>query len=331
MSLRRWFWFLLVGLPFQFLVYFIYPIIYLYWRVAVYKRVDNKPTPSSELKFPLEWSHSDIRYGCMHKNEDDHNMMTHFGLFSEKALLLLSTPNGELYRQYKENRINARDISGDCIVFWCFAATLIENPSDELKKRILAVADSYFKYLGCLSLQGESMNAVSARCNNFGINYCPDAYKTIGQPAAGPQYYTSAAIFALASKYSLKYKIIFWTHWLLLGGWFWQWAPVLYSKDNKLGYVRDVTMRSLFVIEQVFGKRWWTRNPIHFIHHTIAEWNNPLFAAISGDSEISCPLVVSPWWIQKADYIPPEQVRDGLENSFLLDGIYKVNELQKRK
>lgn len=286
----RWLLFFITGLPFQILTYVLYPLVHLWWRVFVFKKVDPNWVPEPELT-PEEFQNAPlVRDNAFHNNPDDHGALTHFGLYyihpnyALTGLKLLMSKQGNLYRNYTSGQINARDVSGDCVVAWTFAYSLLpELQKKQLEPELKQLASHYLKNLGIVSLDGVSKNWVSARCNNFGVNYCPDAHKGLGQPAAGPQFYTSSSVFALASKrFGGVWTLVFWMHWLIMGGWLWQFSPVLYSKSNKLGYVRDITIKALYVHKVCFGNKGWIRRPIDFIAYKIAEWENPLFNVLAG-------------------------------------------------
>jgi hypothetical protein len=86
----------------------------------------------------------------------------------------------------------------------------------------------------------------------------------------------------LASRDSIKWKVVFWLHWILLGGWYWAFSPVIWNKDKQLFYVRDMTMKALYVHKFVFGNRWWIRKPMEFIAFKTSNVRNDMWYAMMG-------------------------------------------------
>jgi hypothetical protein len=166
---------------------------------------------------------------------------------------------------------------------------------EELRPKDAAVkaAWNYLKHLGTRSKDGW----VSNRCNNFGLNYCPDSEAAkIGQPMAGPQFYTNSCLLAIASKESFALKIAFWVHWIVLGGWYWAFAPAIYPKDS-LWYIRDVCMKMLWVHQEVFGKRWWITMPMQRINESVP-YRNDLFEAMLGNKPGPMPTIMHAFFSQ---------------------------------
>lgn len=304
----RWVLFLLIGLPFQLVVYLIYPLVHVFWRLFVYEKVTTLKSVQHENPTE-EPRHSAIRDGYFHDNEDDHSALSHFGLFTVKpdlgveGLRLLIDDDGAFLRRYKDGKKEGWHVSGDCVANWCFTASCLNSKRAALAPVIEKAATHYLLNLGSKSNMPEAKGWVSSRCNNLGINFCPDGFLGLGQPCVGPQFYTTSALLALAYQHgSKKWKYIFWIHWILFGGWYWAFSPMLYTKKQRLAYVRDTTMRALWVHLKVFGPLWWVIRPMHFITYEIAEYENHLFFAMLGkEPQVGVPRIASPFFSQEYD------------------------------
>ncbi len=281
-ALKRWSLFLLIGYPIQLMVFVVYPFLWLYWRLFVYEKPTHDIIVAHEVH-PETGIQRDS-FGLL-DNVDDHGAFSMYGAINRFSLEILTDGKGNLIRKKLGlDTFNRWQVSGDVVISWLFAYTapnITIKPSETLQ----SIALKYLLNLGVLSKDDKNNEDVSSRCNNFGVNYCPDsdAYG-IGQPAAGPQFYTSSALFALASQRSYFFKLIFWTHWLLMGGWYWCWAPVLYTKAEPLHYVRDMTMKALYVHKYVFGDAWWIRKPMMLITYDLSNYRNDLWFAMRGIS-----------------------------------------------
>lgn len=332
MALIRWLLFLFVGLPTQLIVYVIYPVIHLWWYFTQREIVKEKLYPyQGSMSIDIIENSDKKRMGVYHNNEDVHNMLTHWGLITNDAnssamLTALIDIKGRVSRKitgYGSRNLDA--VSGDCLVSWCFSYSLITYDKYRPKNTLSRVAWTYLKYLGCPSEKWD----VSNRCNNFGINYCPDSESLkVGQPAAGPQFYTSSCLFALAARdLGLFWKFVYWTHWILLGGWYWCFSPVLYLKKRKLGYVREITMKALFVHKIVFGNKWWIKKPMVTID-TLSEAYNPLYGAMFGRGKYSIanlPEAIDPWMFQRVDCRIDEASPDS--NIWIKQGLLRIIKL----
>lgn len=280
-ALIRWLLFLLVGLPVQALMYVLYPFAVLYWRLFVYQEPKDKKVASHEWFVGFKERREPD--GLYLDTVDDHGSFCMYGALTRNALEnLLDHKFNVVRRVNQDHTLNQWAVSGDVVISWCLSFT-DPNLKDPPITYLLKFANNYLKHLGNRSYDEINNGDVSNRCNNFGVNYCPDSEaKGIGQPAAGPQFYTSSALFALASRYSFKFKVVFWVHWLVMGGWYWWFAPTLWTKSNGLYYVRDMTMRALYIHKYVFGNRWWIRKPMEFITYETTENRNDLWYAMMG-------------------------------------------------
>lgn len=302
----RWVIFLLIGYPIQLVFNLIYPIIHIVWRFREFTFVNPKDRRKPHYSnAEVSARHSSIRDEFFCDSPDSHNALEHYGLFyvdqakGKEGLKLLVFEDGAFIRRYWEGRYEGNYTSGDCVVCWLFAYTLLDKvnrPVDVLRK----AARHYLWNLGTKSNMYPSAGWVSSRCNNFGVNYCPDGWKGLGQPMAGPQFWVNSAVFAQASRdLGGVWKIIFWLHFWMMGGPLWVLSPQLYTRKYKLGYSRDIVMRALFCHLDVFGARWWILYPIKFIHDFIGEGYPALFEAMLGrGSKEDLPKVLSGWHSQ---------------------------------
>lgn len=303
----RWTIFIFIGYPLQLLVFVLYPLLHFYFVLTVKRKLPRPlKAPSGGLMNPGP-ENLEIRDEFFMNTDDDHNALMHYGLYSEDNYrgyhglsLLIEPDGGALRRWYPEGKVSRERVSGDCVGAWCFAFALLED-----SKRPLAAlerfAKHYLKHLGTTSTDPLNRGKwVSNRVNNFGLNYCPEGWNGLGQPMAGPQFWTSSALFALAAKHlGWKWKVIFWAHFWIMGGPLWVFSPVLFSKNNKLGYVRDIAARCLYAHVDVFGPRWWVMRPLKWIAEDTAEYEVALFYAMMGKM-ISTPLPdgIDPWHSQ---------------------------------
>lgn len=296
----RWLLFLSVGLPFQGVVYLIYPIVYVLWLLFVFRPVEFKEKPDHQQISDPNSGRATIYNGALLDNSDDHGAFSMYGFIQKEGLELLQVDGNLIRKLDADGTMNRKAVSGDVVVAWFFANALADRPaSDEVIKN---VADKYIKNLGTLSYDETAQGYVSARCNNFGINEAKDSdVLGIAQPAAGPQYYTTAAVLAGSYNKGFKYKALFWGHWLLMGGWYWAWAPVIYPDNKSLWYVRDITMKSLYIQLQVFGPRWWITKPMKFITDKISTHENDLFYAMVGRETNPLPSSVNSFFSQYDD------------------------------
>ena len=299
-SLVRWLIFLFVGIPTQFLVMAVYPLIWIYWRLFVYKKVTSQTIPDHETvgQSVIDQASKTKIAGLLLDNKDDHGALSMYGFVGFLGIMLLTDTEDRHFIR----RINDRsNVSGDVVISWTFANLFVDK-NDLDHKYIYSVAMAYLKSLGSVSYDNVNNGDVSNRCNNFGINYCPDsAFMKMGQPMAGPQFYTNSALFALASQKSYFFKLVFWTHWLLFGGWYWAFAPVLYTEDNGLFYVRDMTMKALYVHKRVFGNKWWIRIPMEIIAYNTPVRNDLFYAMLGFGPLKNLPRAMDAFFSQKAD------------------------------
>lgn len=335
MSVLRWVLFFLLGLPFQFLIYLVYPVIYLiarlFWQKS-YKRHEKEltvvnPPENVDINFSPE-------YGIL-INSDDHNMLSQYTVCNEKSFKLFTTntPKGLTFTRTPtvlSSPLELQDVSGDCVISFCFAATIsyyfTKKPVYDL---ITSLATTYIKHLGCLSLDKQTHRYyVSARCNNFGINFCPDGYLKLGLPAFYPQFLTTSCLLALASYKSKYWKIVFWIHWLLLGGWYWALMPAVYPK-NRYWYLRDMMMKALWIHKIIFGDRWWVNIPMKKTYESTPSVNllfEAFFRSYQKYSEIA-PDIASRFWSQNKN--AASNVHDGCWMPNLKYTLQKINNQNK--
>jgi hypothetical protein len=303
-ALIRWLFFIFIGLPVQGVVYVLYPFVWIYWRLAIYKELDGDFKVVMHEQVDLEIGKDSDSNGLL-INPDDHGAFSMYGALDclDGSFAALTDGKGNLVRKREvDGRLNQNNVSGDVLISWLFAFTA-PNVTIKPKFTLMEIAESYLKNLGVLSFDDVNNGDVSNRCNNFGVNYCPDSeVAKLGQPAAGPQFYTSSALFALASQYSFKFKIVFWAHWLLLGGWFWAFMPIVFSKTNRLWYVQDMSMKALYVHKFVFGDRWWIRKPMEHIAFDLSRTRNDLWFAMHGFTSVyDLPESMDSFFSQRED------------------------------
>lgn len=344
-----------VALFIQVIFMFLYPALYSLWKSVVYRKKAKTIPVHEDPKITAK--HSTMRDGCFHNNEDDHGAFTHVGLFvarpdlGRKALELLVTPDGRFVRKYEVGKVNTWCPSGDVVVFWCFAFALLPDemkPIDALERAV----KSYMKNLGALgTITDNQAYDVSKRSGNFGALPYGDGWSG---PAAGPQYYTTACLLALAAKHlGIFWRLVFWAHWAIYGGWYWAKWPVLYpgnlmnwlkwiytfgifkgekmpdaTSGEKLGYVRDVSMKALWIMKQCMGSRSWIEKPMRFINDTIGESESALFNYMMGreiEQHLPDVLDVGAW--QRIDSV---SIDGRGANIWTLDALNRVKELSIR-
>lgn len=277
----RWLLFVSVGLPMHWVFMLLYVPVYFICRTFfLYKKAEQKADYSHvSAAIPIMDTDKNILI-----NSDDHNMLTqwtvaksdsfrHFVYNKGDGLTFMRVPNPISKKAFDE-------VSGDCIVSFAFAMANAEK--DVLVKNrqiILELAKTYLKNLGCLSYDEKNNGTVSSRCNNFGINWCPDGWGQLGQPAFGPQYFTSSSLFAIAAKVSLTWRMVYHLHRILMGGFIFEWMPLVVPK-NSLFYVRDITAKAIFVHEYVFGLKAWMIKAYDEISRSV-EFKNPVLCALA--------------------------------------------------
>lgn len=309
--MRRWLIFILLGYPLQLLVYLLYPLACIWFLLSQYKPKSLKWPTIPEIK-PAARHYETRDGGVFLKNTDDHGAFTHIfywlheagaRYFEQGMHLLLG--QGEMCCRFLNDRRHYHKVSGDVAVFNMHAVMILQEYygiSDHLKKLTVENAKNYLKNLGFKS-DKDGKRFVSARCNNFGLNFCPDGWGQLGQPAFGPQFYTSSAVFAAAARFGgLRWKLIYWAHWFLMGGWYWWAFPVLYTKKDKLAYVRDVTIRAAHTVKLSGMGTWFEGRVEHYIGETVAEVRNPMHWALRGKAQYGpLPEVINPWCFQTID------------------------------
>lgn len=333
-AIIRWILFLLVGLPIQAVVYVVYPLLWAYWRLAIYKEPQGDKIIAQHEQIPQTFPGYPVRVaGQLLDNVDDHGAFSMYGFIKSGGLMLLLDGEGNFLRRYEDDgKHNLRFVSGDVVTAWSFAYTA-PNVYNKPVSDLLDAAWNYLKYLGTRTWDENGQGYVSNRCNNFGVNYCPDSdAKGIGQPMAGPQFYTNSALFALASQHSKFFKFVFWAHWLIMGGWYWAFAPVIYSKETPLYYVRDMTMKALYVHKTVFGNRWWIKKPMEYITYELSNVRNDLWYAMLGQPPVNpTPSAMDSFFSQKEDCTSrPSDRINPLLGSAMIQLAQQASEINKK-
>jgi hypothetical protein len=323
----RWALFLLIGLPIQILVYALYPLVVLYWRIFVFEKHDLKELPS-HVEIPVALGLATRNGGLFLDNNDNHGAFTMFNFITEEGYSQLLDAHGNFIRRSNETGGMNRDrVSGDVVIAFAFANLFYKAKDDDIRRAI----KNYFKFLGTRSYDDISQGDVSNRCNNFGVNYCPDSdFYKMGQPAFGPQFYTNSCLLAMGYHLGIGYKLAFWVHWLVMGGWLWAWAPTLYTKSNGLWYVRDMSMKALWVHAQVFGDRWWIRKPMKFINDKISTHENQLFDAMFGEEPENLPACMHAFFSQNEN-ASSEGIGNGRVSAYIPDALKKIARTTKLK
>lgn len=296
----RWLLFTFVGLPIQGVVYLVYPLVYVFWLMFIFKPTFQKQSSTHEIISDPNVGKATIYNGAILDNADDHGAFSMYGFIQKEGLELLQKDGSLLRKLEKDGSMNRWAVSGDVVVAWFFANALADRPASQ--EVVKSVADTYIKNLGTLSYDEVAQGYVSSRCSNFGVNQALDSdFLKLSQPATGPQFYTTSAVLASVYNLGFKYKAMFWAHWVLMGGWYWAWAPVLYPDQTSLWYTRDITMKALYVHLQVFGPRWWIKKPMQFINDKIATHHNDLFNAMMGREIGPLPSAMNSFFSQYED------------------------------
>jgi hypothetical protein len=282
----RWTLFVVVGIPFQVLCYALYPLLLVYYRFYV------KPTSGEKLVLPAErWSIDELIGRASNDRlrdeffldiQDDHAALCHYGLWflrpglAAGGLRALLYPNGGLRRRYPNDGGNP--VSGDALSSW--AACYAMHGGD--KELLRSLAKHYT--VNCMGLGAYAHDwKVSNRSSNSGVNYVFDGWKGINQPCLGPQYFTSAALLALAARdLGGWWHVVYFLHWLLMGGWMFSIVPFIGTHLADLYYVQHVTMLNLYTVSRC------SRNPVYkwamryiAIHCSPGKNVNPLFYALA--------------------------------------------------
>jgi hypothetical protein len=180
----------------------------------------------------------------------------------QKLLEQVIYPNDTLYRQFPNDEHHLGP-SGDGISSWVFAYNLWGAKRPDLVKRL---AVHYLK--NCFGIWWNSGNGVSARSSNGGVSIVVDGWPKgkswwkynwgIMQPTTGPGYFTGAALFALAAKeLGGIWKLVYAFHYTMLGGWFWELAPVMYTKTETWYYTHHITAINLWSLHKTRGGYKW--------------------------------------------------------------------------
>jgi hypothetical protein len=328
MFILKWLVFLTAGLAFQGLVYVVYPVVYAAWVLFIHKPITSKQKPKHQFNLTPGVGTATIFNGALLDGVDDHGAFAMYGFIQKEGLELLQEDGSLIRKRNADGSMNRNSVSGDTVVSWFFANELADRKASD--SVIKSVADTYMKNLGTLSYDEFGQGYVSARCANFGVNigaYDSD-FLSLTQPATGPQYYTTAAVLAGAYNQGFKYKTLFWAHWVLMGGWYWAWAPTLYLKQDELVYPRDITMKALYVQLQVFGPRWWITKPMQFINDKITTHENDLWNAMMGREVGPLPEAMNSFFSQYADASSYENDR---MSAHIPDAIRKIQRETKYK
>jgi hypothetical protein len=266
---KRWLMFFFVGLPIQAIVYLVYPLVAIYFHLFIKKKAwDNvgavpfhiMESKGVELEDLLKVNPT-IRDMSFLDNDDTHCAITHSSLWglekyqdlADFGLKALVREDGAVKRRYPVDQ-DYLPVSGDCLASWNFAVMSSKVFIPSLTEKVV---DHYTS--NCFGLQHYN-GKVSARSSNSGVNLVFDGWKGLNFPAFGPQYYTTAATLAMGARLSttkLKraaYTVLYYAHFLLMGGWLWWIYPIIYSKTDLLYYTHHVTALNLYTLNKLgFG------------------------------------------------------------------------------
>jgi len=252
-ALLRWALTIFIGIPTQILVYLLYPIaIYLFrkkWKNKWGVKLDIPQEPIRNIQDIIDNGNLDgMRDEVYLDHDDTHNALLHMGIWSYKpsfvakeGLRRMVRPDGGLKRRHQEDQ--DLPVSRDCLVAWIYSYSLYGGPKEELKK----VLKHYLKY--AFGFVHFTNGLVSTRSSAGGVNYTYDGYKKLSQPAFGPAFYNSSALFALAAKeLGGIWRLVYWAHWLVYGGWLWWVEPFIYNNKQLIYYDQHITALSLATI-----------------------------------------------------------------------------------
>lgn len=253
--MSRWVLFALVGMPLQLVVYVFYPLVVAVFYITRKGSPVFQPARPISSKLNAQNIDNDIltiKDKYFLKDNDSHGALVHgwfWGMqpqYSVPGLNALVRHDGGMRRW--ANRDHDLPVSGDCLVAWCWSYMAAGASAPEL---VHTVATHFLKNVFSLT---HTNGKVTTRGACGGVSTAFDGWGGLSQPCFGPQYYTGAAILALAAREcGGRWKEIYWAHWVLMGGWLWWIAPVIHPKKDSLYYVQDVTLRALWVVSKARG------------------------------------------------------------------------------
>lgn len=286
--LKRWALFFLFGMPFQILLYAIYPFLAAYFWFFVRGQYGEKISPP-----PVRWTLDDliakgkldpVRDQYYQDNGDCHGPLTHMFLWmlrpelAKGGLENLVYQDGNPISEGCVKRLAPNDyplpVSGDALSAWTSAAQRFGISDDILRK----VVKHYLK--NCLGLGSYLLNwQVSNRSSNSGMNTVADGWKGINQPCASPAYFTSAALLKFAAKQlGGLWHVAYWANWLLLGGWLYTLLPFVHLKGNSFYYAQQITLLNLVTLYRLTGNPIYKWSIRYIVIHCSPQGNvNPMF------------------------------------------------------
>jgi hypothetical protein len=269
MAFFRWFLFFPARI-FDLLVLFIMILVtpYFWFKIRQKHGVYLKLDPKADLQAIIEKGKLDPvdQYGFVRPETHGLLQQAGNGLFHperrEKLLEQIIYDSGTLYRRFPNDEYHLGP-SGDGISSWVFAYNLWGAKRPDLVRKI---AMHYLK--NCFGLWWNSGNGVSARSSNGGVSAVVDGWPVgqkwwpfkwgIMQPSTGPGYYTGAALFALAAKeLGGLWHVVYAAHYMLLGGWFFEWVPILYTKTETWYYTHHITALNAWSLHKTRGGYQW--------------------------------------------------------------------------
>lgn len=269
--LLRWLVFFFVGLPFQAFTYTVYPFVVGYYWFFVRNKRGQKISPPNPPRWSVDYmveqgKQDPTRDKCYLNNQDIHAALTHLHYWYLKPELaqeglnnFVYPDNGGLRRRYPND--DWIPVSGDALSSWTCSYAMFGGDKELLRK----LAKHYLAR--CMGLGSWAFDwKVSTRSSNGGLNFVIDGqprlsnawYAYINQPCLGPQYFSSAPLFLLAAKeLGPMWKLWYYAHFWLMGGFLYWIAPFVGPKFDELYYLRHITVLNAYTCYKL------TKNPIY--------------------------------------------------------------------
>lgn len=296
MKLARWVIYLTVSRIMDLLAIVLITIYMPYFWFKVRKKGAWSEVPSSypdkvhDLDEIIAKAYKDpLRDTYFLDHNDAHTALIHSSLWllqpglAEKGLELLLTPENSLYRRCPNDEAHLSP-SGDGLSSWVFAYLVADLKRPDLVERLVK---HYMKNCFALSWYGR----IDARSSNAGFNVIDGGWPTnkpkwpfkwgFSQPNAGPQYFTTAAILALAATEIEGYwPILYKMHYWLGFGWFWELFPIQYFGGNERQwyYSHHISQLNLWSLSVLRGGKKW---PLKYIAEWVTPTANPWIAGMA--------------------------------------------------
>lgn len=194
----------------------------------------------------------------------------------QSALRALQYEDGELYGAIADISIRGKaydyHTNAQCVVNWLF----MQHFSDcHLAHREVALAEHFVK--NCFGMKTSS--GLKSRTSYIGVNICSSGVAGV---VFGMRYWTALAVFATVARYS-QYRIAFWAYFLLWGGLWFSWFPLVFVPRRSNLVSNENAMKALYVIRKSTPE--WMKHFWHFPMKAITKrsYPNPLFYALCWD------------------------------------------------